>query len=111
MIFTRFATLLTEILRYSESHQTTIIIDEFQRLAEIGDGIISDIQQVWDTYQPRSQVHLIAIEKLDKRATVAEVKRNIRKYNPAALAEKYQHIKLHFQGYTVELIGLSLENM
>lgn len=58
MIFTRFATLLTEILRYSESHQTTIIIDEFQRLAE-----------------------------------------------------KYKHIKRHFQGYTVELIGLSLENM
>ena len=57
---TRFATLLTEILRYSESHQTTIIIDEFQRLAEIGDGIISDIQQAWDTYQSRSQVHLIA---------------------------------------------------
>lgn len=60
MIITRFATLLTEILRYSESHQTTIIIDEFQRLAEIGDGIISDIQQAWDTYQSRSKVHLIA---------------------------------------------------
>ena len=60
MIINRFSTLLTEILRYSESHQTTIIIDEFQRLAEIGDGIISDIQQAWDTYQSRSQVHLIA---------------------------------------------------
>ena len=45
------------------------------------------------------------------RAAVAEVKRNPKKYDPNALAEKYQHIKKHLNGYHVELIGLSMNNM
>lgn len=55
-----FATLLEEILIYSKQHKTTVIIDEFQRLADIGDGIISDIQRVWDKHQAEAHIHLIA---------------------------------------------------
>lgn len=57
---TSFAKLLEELLIYSKKQKITIIIDEFQRLADIGDGIISDIQQVWDRHQSESHVHLIA---------------------------------------------------
>jgi hypothetical protein len=55
-----FATLLEEILIYSKQHKTTVIIDEFQRLSDIGDGIISDIQRVWDKHQSEAHIHLIA---------------------------------------------------
>ena len=55
-----FATLLEEILIYSKQHKTTVIIDEFQRLSDIGDGIISDIQRVWDKHQAEAHIHLIA---------------------------------------------------
>lgn len=55
-----FATLLEEILIYSKLHKTTVIIDEFQRLSDIGDGIISDIQRVWDKHQSEAHIHLIA---------------------------------------------------
>lgn len=55
-----FATLLEEILIYSKRHKTTVIIDEFQRLSDIGDGIISDIQRVWDKHQAEAHIHLIA---------------------------------------------------
>ena len=55
-----FATLLEEILIYSKQHKTTVIIDEFQRLSDIGDGIISDIQCVWDKHQSEAHIHLIA---------------------------------------------------
>jgi len=55
-----FATLLEEILIYSKQHKTTVIIDEFQRLSDIGDGIISDIQRVWDKHQTEAHIHLIA---------------------------------------------------
>ncbi|MBQ6276812.1 MAG: ATP-binding protein [Bacteroidales bacterium] len=54
------ATLLEEILIYSKQHKTTVIIDEFQRLSDIGDGIISDIQRVWDKHQAEAHIHLIA---------------------------------------------------
>ena len=53
----------------------------------------------------------IAIERLDKRTTMAEVKRNIRKYSPEALEKKYALIEKNFRGYSVELRGLSLEDM
>lgn len=55
-----FATLLEEILIYSKQHKTTVIIDEFQRLSDIGDGIISDIQRVWDKHQTEAHIHLVA---------------------------------------------------
>ena len=55
-----FAKLLEELLIFSKKQKLTIIIDEFQRLAEIGDGIISDIQQVWDRHHAETRVHLIA---------------------------------------------------
>ena len=57
------------------------------------------------------EIDLIAIEKLDRRATVAEVKRNSRKFCVKALEEKYQHVKSHLRGYQVELKGLSMEDM
>ena len=55
-----FAALLEEILIYSKQHQVTVIIDEFQRLSELGSGIISDIQNVWDRHKSEAQIHLIA---------------------------------------------------
>lgn len=57
---TSFSMLLEELLIYSRNQKLTIIIDEFQRLSEIGDGIISEIQQVWDRYHSEAHVHLIA---------------------------------------------------
>lgn len=57
---TSFAALLEEILVFSKTRKVTVIIDEFQRLADIGDGIISDIQQVWDKHHAEAHIHLIA---------------------------------------------------
>ena len=57
---TSFAALLEEILIFSKTMKVTVIIDEFQRLADIGEGIISDIQQVWDRYHTEAHIHLIA---------------------------------------------------
>lgn len=57
---TSFASLLEELMIYGKNHKFAIIVDEFQRLADIGDGIISDIQKVWDKHQAESHVHLIA---------------------------------------------------
>ena len=57
---TSFAALLEEILVFSKTRKATVIIDEFQRLADIGDGIISDIQQVWDKHHAEAHIHLIA---------------------------------------------------
>ena len=57
---TSFAVLLEELLVYGKNHKLTIVIDEFQRLDGIGNGIISDIQKVWDRHHEAAHVHLIA---------------------------------------------------
>jgi hypothetical protein len=51
------------------------------------------------------------LERLDRRATVAEVKRNPERYKSKELEEKYEHIKAHLRGYKVELLGLSMDDM
>ena len=58
-----------------------------------------------------NEIGLIAIDRLDRRATVAEVKRNPHKFSLPPLEEKYQHIKSYLRGYQVELRGLSMEDM
>jgi len=57
---TSVAMLLEEIMLQSRQRQVTVIIDEFQRLAEIDEGIISSLQDVWDRHHEEARVHLIA---------------------------------------------------
>ena len=71
---------------------------------------VTEVSHWWDS-QGQNEIDLIAIEKLDKRATVAEVKRNIRKYSSTLLHEKYKQIQKYLRGYEVSLIGLSMEEM
>ena len=71
---------------------------------------VTEVSNWWDG-KGENEIDLIAIEKLDRRATVAEVKRNPRKFNAQTLEEKFQHIKPRLRGYQVALKGLSMEDM
>ena len=64
----------------------------------------------WDN-KGENEIDLIALEELDKKAVIAEVKRNPRKYSESALCEKARHILPYLKGYEVEYKGLSLEDM
>ena len=102
--------LLEEVIRQDYPQYSGMVLEKYFRQLYGEKERVTEVSHWWDSHG-ENEIDLIAIERLDKRATVAEVKRNIRKYNPALLAEKYQHIKRHFQGYSVELIGLSMEQM
>lgn len=68
---------------------------------------MTEVSHWWDS-KGENEIDLIAIEKLDKHAVVAEVKRNARRYSAETLNEKYQNIKLHLRGYQVELQGCAM---
>ena len=102
--------LLEEVIRQDYPQYSGMVLEKYFRQLYGEKERVTEVSHWWDSHG-ENEIDLIAIERLDKRATVAEVKRNIRKYTPALLAEKYQHIKRHFQGYSVELIGLSMEQM
>lgn len=80
------------------------------RILRIRRERVTEVSHWWDS-KGENEIDLIAIEKLDKHAVVAEVKRNPKKYSADALKEKYQNIKSHLRGYQIELRGLSMEDM
>ena len=71
---------------------------------------VTEVSHWWDS-QGNNEIDLIALEWLDHRAVVAEVKRNSQKHNPRSPADKYENIKKHLRGYQVDQTGLSMEDM
>ena len=64
----------------------------------------------WDN-KGEHEIDLIALEDLDKKAVIAEVKRNPRKYSEASLREKAKHVLPYLKGYEVEYRGYSMDDM
>ena len=48
------------LLDYSVSNPITVVIDEFQDIARANKGFYSDLQNLWDQYKAKSQMHLVA---------------------------------------------------
>lgn len=102
--------LLEEIIRKEYTQFSGFVLEKYFRQLYGEQERVTEVSHWWDN-QGINEIDLIAVERLDHRAVVAEVKRNPHKYNPRVLADKYEHIKKHLRGYQVQLIGLSLQDM
>ena len=102
--------LLAELIRKEYPQYSGTVLEKYFRQLYGEQERVTDVAAWWDS-QGENEIDLIALQRLDHRATIAEVKRNARKYAPALLEQKYQHIKNHLRGYQVELRGLSMEDM
>ena len=102
--------LLSKTVRQEYRQFSGIVLEKYFRQLYGERERVTEVSHWWDS-KGENDIDLIAIEKLDHRATVAEVKRNSRKFSAQALEEKYQYIKPHLRGYQVELKGLSMDDM
>lgn len=102
--------LLGETIRQEYTQFSGIVLEKYFRQLYGERERVTEVSHWWDS-KGENEIDLIAIEKLDRRATVAEVKRNPRKFSAQTLEEKYQYIKSHLRGYQVELKGLSMDDM
>ena len=102
--------LLKEIINKEYPQFSGVMLEKYFRQLYGEHERVTEVSHWWDTHG-ENEIDLIAIERLDKRATIAEVKRNKNKFSPETLEQKYTHIKKHLHGYKVELKGLSLEDM
>lgn len=102
--------LLEETIRQNYVQFSGTVLEKYFRQQYGERERVTEVSHWWDN-KGENEIDLIAIEKLDRRATVAEVKRNPHKFNVQTLEEKYQHIKTRLRGYQVELKGLSMEDM
>ena len=102
--------LLEEIIRNEYTQYSGRVLEKYFRQLYGEKERVTEVSHWWDS-QGVNEIDLIALQRLDHQATVAEVKRNPKKYNPNLLEEKYQNIKKHLKGYHVELLGLSMDDM
>ena len=57
--FTSFKRLFAAIMGISKRRNFTLVLDEFQNFKVAGDGIFSDIQDVWDSNKEGSMLNLV----------------------------------------------------
>ena len=102
--------LLEETIRNNYAQYSGLVLEKYFRQLYGEKDRVTEVSHWWDS-QGENEIDLIAIAQLDRRATVAEVKRNAQKINCQLLMEKYEHIKKYLRGYKVEFVGLSLNDM
>lgn len=71
---------------------------------------ITDIGNYWDN-KGENEIDLIALNRFDGKALIAEVKRNPNKINMARLYEKVASIQKQLSHYTLDIKGLSMQDM
>ncbi len=61
----------------------------------------------------KNEIDIVAINDLEKRILLVEVKRQLKRYSPQALADKTRHLlhKLDCKGYSVEQECFALDNL
>jgi hypothetical protein len=102
--------LLEEAIRNDYTQFSGLVLEKYFRQLYGEKERVTEVSHWWDN-QGKNEIDLIALERLDRHAVVAEVKRNPERFKPKELEEKYQNIKKHLNGYKVDLIGLSMNNM
>lgn len=97
------------ILKNYEQYSGYILERYFRdRIAESED--ITDIGNYWDN-KGENEIDLIALNRFEGKALIAEVKRNPNEINIARLYEKVASIKKQLSHYTLEIKGLSMQDM
>ncbi len=71
---------------------------------------ITDIGNYWDN-KGENEIDLIAFNRFEKTAVIAEIKRNAKKIDLKILEQKATTLNKNLANYTVELRGLSMNEM
>ena len=102
--------LLKEIIQNGYVQFSGLMLERYFRQMYAEKERTTEVGRWWNT-RSEDEIDMIAIERLDKRVTVAEVKRNANKINMEATKARFANIRSHFRGYEVNFIPLSLEDM
>ncbi len=103
--------LLYEIVEKDYCDYSGYMLEHYFRQKYREEERVTIVGRYWDR-KGNNEIDLIALNEFDKKAVVAEIKRNKARYDSKRLDEKYQTIKAEFGKYKeVRLIGLSMEDM
>ncbi|KAA6346696.1 hypothetical protein EZS27_005780, partial [termite gut metagenome] len=102
--------LLREYINQNYETYSGLILEKYFREKIAESERVTSIGSYWDN-KGKNEIDLIALNDLDKTATVAEIKRNSKRIDMNLLAVKADGIKKELGKYRVELKGLSMNDM
>ena len=102
--------LLKETINKGYDQFSGLMLERYFRQLYAEKERVTEVGHWWDK-SGENEIDLIAIEKLDKRVTIGEVKRNEKKISMQTLEEKFVNIRPHFRGYQIQFVALSLGDM
>lgn len=102
--------LLKEMINKGYDQFSGLMLERYFRQLYAEKERVTEVGHWWDK-SGENEIDLIAVEKLDKRVTIGEVKRNEKKISMQTLEEKVVNIRSHFRGYQIQFVALSLGNM
>ena len=102
--------LLKELINKGYERFSGLMLERYFRQLYAEKERVTEVGHWWDK-SGENEIDLIAVEKLDKRVTVGEVKRNERQISLQTLEDKFANIRPHFRGYEVQFVALSLGDM
>ena len=102
--------LLKEMIDKGYDQFSGLMLERYFRQLYAEKERVTEVGHWWDK-SGENEIDLIAIEKLDKRVTIGEVKRNEKKISMQTLEEKFVNIRPHFRGYQIQFVALSLGDM
>ena len=101
--------LLKLVLRDYEQF-SGLTLEQYFRQKTFEQDNFTQVGSYWDG-KGEHEIDMIALDDLQKRATIAEVKRNFHKINLSLLTEKAEYIQKHLNGYHICTMALSLNDM
>jgi len=87
-----------------------MILERYFRCKYSETGLYNNVSNYWES-NGDNEIDLVAINDIDKRIAIAEIKRNPQRASMATLQKKSEAILQKFRKYTAEFKVLSLEDM
>lgn len=102
--------LLLEIVEKGYEQYTGPTLEQYFRQKWMEEERVTSVGNYWDR-KGLNEIDLIALNDIDKTATLAEIKRQRKKISLTDLAEKAATLTKELSQYTVNQIGLSMDDM
>lgn len=102
--------LLLEIVERGYEQYSGLVLEQYFRQKWMEEERVTLVGNYWDR-KGVNEIDMIAINEIDKKAVVAEVKRQRNKLNSSELAGKVSTISKKLAKYEVRQIGLTMEDM
>ncbi len=102
--------LLLEIVERDYERYSGLVLEQYFRQKWMEEERVTLVGNYWDR-SGQNEIDMIALNDIDKKAIVAEIKRQRKKFSPAELDEKVAALSKELAKYNVRQIGLCMDDM